>query len=58
MDAYHLLLGRPWQYDKKVIHDGEKNSYTFLKDGTKVVLLPLKDEKKAKNLLSEKQLAK
>ncbi|XP_039055027.1 uncharacterized protein LOC120197653 [Hibiscus syriacus] len=22
MDATHLLLGRPWQFDKKVMHDG------------------------------------
>ena len=24
MDACHILLGRPWQYDWKVIHDGHK----------------------------------
>ena len=41
MDACHLLLGRPWQFDRKVIHDGEKNTHTFWKDGAKVVLLPL-----------------
>ena len=32
MDACHLLLGRPWQFDRKAHHDGE-NSYNFQKDG-------------------------
>ncbi|KAI9184867.1 hypothetical protein LWI28_001955 [Acer negundo] len=30
MDACHLLLGRPWQYDRKVYHDGFKNTYSFV----------------------------
>ena len=25
MQASHILLGRPWQYDRKAIHDGVKN---------------------------------
>ena len=25
MDACHLLLGRPWQYDRSVVHDGRQN---------------------------------
>ena len=29
MDACHLLLRRPWKYDRKVIHDGGENTYTF-----------------------------
>lgn len=33
MDACHLLLGRLWQFDRKAIHDGEKNSYAFTKEG-------------------------
>jgi hypothetical protein len=24
MDVCHVLLGRPWKYDRNVIHDGEK----------------------------------
>ena len=47
MDACHLLLGRSWKYDKRFMHDGGKNTYTLWKDGSKVVLLPLKDEGKA-----------
>lgn len=42
MDACHLLLGRPWQYDRKVVHDGFRNTYTFEKDGVKIVLGPMK----------------
>ena len=33
MDACHLLLGRPWLFDRKVMHDGYLNTYTFHKDG-------------------------
>jgi hypothetical protein len=22
MDVYHILLGRPWKYERKAIHDG------------------------------------
>ena len=41
MHAGHILLGRPWQYDRKVIHDGFKNRYSFVKDGKSVTLVPL-----------------
>lgn len=40
MNACHILLGRLWQFDKKVTFDGFKNTYTFVKDGRRVVLLP------------------
>lgn len=39
MDACHILLGRPWQYDKRVVHDGIFNSYSFQWLGKKMVLL-------------------
>lgn len=42
MDACHLLLRRPWQYDRKVIHDGFKNTYIFHKNGVKITLCPSK----------------
>ncbi|GKB11401.1 putative reverse transcriptase domain-containing protein [Tanacetum coccineum] len=38
MDACHVLLGRPWQFDRKTKHDGFKNTYTFEKDNTTIVL--------------------
>jgi hypothetical protein len=40
MDAYHLLLGRPWQYHRNVHHDGRKNTYSLLVDNVKITLLP------------------
>ena len=33
MDVCHILLGRPWQFDRVVVHDGKKNTYKFFKDG-------------------------
>lgn len=39
-DASHLLLGRPWQYDNSVHHDGRANTYSFLFRGTEIVLMP------------------
>ena len=41
MHAGHILLGRPWQYDKKVMHDGFKNGYDFVNDGKLVTLVSL-----------------
>ena len=46
MDACHLLLGRPWQYDRNVSHDGLKNMYSFVKDNVLIVLTALKQESK------------
>jgi hypothetical protein len=42
MDVCHLLLGRPWKYDRNVIHDGRKNTYTLEKNGRTHMLLPIK----------------
>ena len=33
MDAFHLILGRPWQFDVKAQHNGEKNTYLIEKNG-------------------------
>jgi hypothetical protein len=41
MKASHILLGRPWQYDRKAIHDEVKNRYTIVKDGKTITLVPL-----------------
>lgn len=41
MDAAHILLGRPWQFDRKTKHDGFRNTYSFTKDGISITLLPL-----------------
>jgi hypothetical protein len=44
MDVCHLLLGRPWQYDRNVVHDGKMNTYTLEKNGRTHMLLPIKDK--------------
>jgi hypothetical protein len=44
MDVCHLFLGRPWQYDRNVIHDGKMNTYTLEKNGRTHMLLPIKDK--------------
>eukprot|EP00253_Pinus_taeda_P018619 PITA_18619 len=45
MDVCHILLGRPWQYDRKVRHDGVMNCYKFEKDGVRHTLVPIREEK-------------
>ncbi|GJS94328.1 putative nucleotidyltransferase, ribonuclease H [Tanacetum coccineum] len=42
MDACHLLLGRPWEYDRNTTHYGRANTYSFLFDGVKITLMPNK----------------
>ncbi|XP_010555985.1 PREDICTED: uncharacterized protein LOC104825361 [Tarenaya hassleriana] len=41
MQAGHILLGRPWQFDREVTHDGRANQYSFVHNKKKVVLAPL-----------------
>ncbi|XP_057532799.1 uncharacterized protein LOC130810675 [Amaranthus tricolor] len=62
MSACHILLGRPWQFDRKAIHDGVSNVYTVTtKLGKKIRLLPLPPkvepmvEKKPNFLMSRKE---
>jgi hypothetical protein len=44
MDVCHLFIGRPWQYDKNLIHDGRMNTYTQEKNGRNHMLLLIKDK--------------
>jgi len=41
MEATHFLLGRPWQYDRQVLHDGHTNKMSFNFQGHKAILKPL-----------------
>jgi len=41
MEATHILLGRPWQYDTKAMHDGFTNKIYFQHDDQKIILKPL-----------------
>jgi hypothetical protein len=43
MDACHILLGRPWLYDRSVVHDGRKNTYSLSIKGKKIVLAPRRE---------------
>ncbi|XP_074315385.1 uncharacterized protein LOC141651579 [Silene latifolia] len=45
MNACHILLGRPWQYDRKVEHDGRSNVYVVSKGKAKYHLKPLSPTK-------------
>jgi len=33
MDAYHMILGRPWQFDMDATYKGRDNVYIFMKGG-------------------------
>ena len=44
MVVCHLLMGRPWKYDRNVIHDGRMNTYTLEKNGRTHMLIPIKDK--------------
>jgi hypothetical protein len=44
MQACHILLGRPWQFDKDTMHHGRLNQYSFLHHDKKIVLHPMSPE--------------
>eukprot|EP00253_Pinus_taeda_P033093 PITA_33093 len=44
MDMCHMLLGRPWKYDRNVFHDRDKNCYRFVMYRIKHTLVPMKQE--------------
>ena len=54
MEAAHLLLGRPWQYDRKIIYNGLTNEITPTHLGTKFVLHPQTPSQVAKDQLTMK----
>ena len=41
MQASHILLGRPWEYDREATHKGRTNRYKLVKDGKNHILAPL-----------------
>ena len=45
MTVCHVLLGRPWQYDKKSMHNGFTNTYTIRHEGKLKELIPLPPHK-------------
>ncbi|XP_006404995.2 uncharacterized protein LOC18022361 [Eutrema salsugineum] len=43
MDVCHLLLGRPWEFDRKIIHDGARNTYSFIWETHQILLVPSRE---------------
>ena len=41
MQASHVLLGRPWEFDNEVNHEGRTNKYKMHKGGKIITLPPL-----------------
>ena len=41
MDCCHILLGRPWKFDRHVVYDGRVKKYTAGKAAMTYTLLPL-----------------
>ncbi|XP_071688527.1 uncharacterized protein [Rutidosis leptorrhynchoides] len=46
MNACHILLGHPWQFDRKIKHDGFTNTYSFCKDSLNITLALLDTRRK------------
>ena len=44
MDVCHILLGRPWKYDRNAKNDGRKNIFELKNDGIKHKLIPLQEK--------------
>ena len=44
MEACHILLGRPWQFDTDCMHHGRSNLYSLIHHDKKIVLLPMSPE--------------
>ena len=54
MEAGHILLGRPWQFDRKIIYNGLTNDITLTNLGSKFVLHPQTPSQVAKDQLTMK----
>ena len=55
MEATHILLGRPWEFDRKVFHDGFTNKLSFDFHGHKVILKSLSPKEVHEDQLKMKQ---
>ena len=64
MEASHILLGRPWKFDKRANHDGYTNKISFMHQDKKIVLKPLspqevcEDQKKMRDFFKRKEKKK
>nr|GEU88761.1 hypothetical protein [Tanacetum cinerariifolium] len=57
MDACHILLGRPWLSDRRVKHDGFRNTYSFKKDGLSITLALLNPRDEPQQPLTKPEFA-
>ena len=53
IDACHLILCRPWQYDVDATHRCKDNVYVFFKNCRKIVLGPIKEDSVPKDFKVE-----
>lgn len=64
MEASHILLGRPWQYDTNSDHNGSTNKISFQHHGQKITLKPLsprevrEDQKKMREKIEQERKEK
>ncbi|KAA3477852.1 Transposon Ty3-I Gag-Pol polyprotein [Gossypium australe] len=56
--AGHLLLGRPWQFDRRVMHDGYTNRYSFKHLRRNVTLAPFTPKQREKKKRVQKKKLK
>ena len=55
MDACHVLLGRPWQFDRRSTHEGRSNVYSLWHNGKRHVLQPMLDKDIHVDVVAEKK---
>ena len=53
IDTCHVLLGWPWLFDRKLMHDGYHNTYSFTKDHKHITLTPITTSKPTQNFNME-----
>jgi hypothetical protein len=53
MQACHILLGRPWQFDTNCVHHGRSNQFSLLHHDKKIVLLPMSPKAIVRMILLE-----
>jgi len=58
MEACHILLGRPWQFDKKTMHNGLTSEITFIHKENNFLLYPLTPSQVVKDQVQMKQKRK
>ena len=58
MQACHILLGHPWQFDRKVMHDGHTNRHSFTINEKLVTLKPMSPMQIAEAFEKKKEINK